>query len=233
MIKPSPSVPVDFFTKELSQTYDERNSRLAPISENMHFLIRLALKDLPTKSHILCVGVGTGAEILSLAKVCPEWTFVGIDPSASMLEVCGERLKNAGIADRCQLIHGYVQDAPVGENFDAVLSILVGHFVKREVRQEFYQNMVNRLKANGYLINTELSFDLNSPEFPLMLKGWEQVQTLMGATPESLVNLPQQLREVLTVLPSDETEILLKKSGVNNPVKFFQAFMISGWMGKK
>ncbi|AGH95353.1 class I SAM-dependent methyltransferase [Pseudobdellovibrio exovorus] len=228
-----PTTPPDFFTKELSLAYDERNSKLSPISENLHFLIRLAIQDLPTKSHILCIGVGTGAEILSLAKAFPEWTFLGVDPSASMLEVCAERLQIAGVSERCQLVCGYVQDVPKGEKFDAVLSVLVAHFVRREERLDFFQNMVSRLKSGGYLVNAEISCDLNAPEFPLMLKGWEQVQTLMGATPESLAGLPQQLRTVLNILPNSETEDILRQSGILSPTKFFQSFMISAWYGKK
>lgn len=230
MTKPATT---DFFTKELAQAYDEKNSKLSAIAENMHFLIRLILKDLAAGSNILCIGVGTGAEILSLAQAYPQWTFVGVDPSASMLEVCKERLEKAGILNRCKLIHGYVQDVPAGKNFDAALGILVGHFVKREERLQFFENMVSRLKDDAYLINTEISFDLNSPEFPSMLKNWEQVQKLMGATPESLASLPVQLQEFLTVLPNQETEDFIRKSGISKPIKFFQSFMITGWYGKK
>lgn len=223
----------DFFTKEISKAYDEKNSKLAPIGDNMHFLISLILRDLPTHARILCVGIGTGAEILSLSKEYPEWSYVGIDPSASMLEVCQERMKNVGIMDRCQLIHGYVQDLPVGEGFDAVLSILVAHFVKREQRLSFYQNMQQRLKKGGYFINTEISFDLNSIEFPSMLKNWERIQTLMGATSDSLKLLPNVLKDTLTVLPPSETESLIRASGISFPVRFFQALMINGWYGRK
>lgn len=223
----------NFFNQEVSQAYDERNRKLAPIAEGMHFLIRLSLQNLPSRARILCVGVGTGAEIFSLAKEFPQWTFLGLDPSAEMLEVGRERLKNAGLLERCELVHGYVQDLPPGENFDAVLSVLVGHFVKREDRPDFYRNMVERLRKGGTLVNTELSFDLDSPEFPAMLKNWEQVQALMGATPESLTQLPVSLREMLTVLPPSEVEGLIRRSGIPLPVRFFQAFMISGWSGKK
>lgn len=223
----------DFFTQELALAYDERNRQLSPISDNLHFLIRLVLKNLPARSRILCVGVGTGAEIFSLAKAFPEWNFVAVDPSASMLEVCRERLNKAGLSDRCTLIHGYVQDVPKGEAFDAVLSVLVAHFVKREDRLSFYQNMVQRLKIDGYLINAEISYDLQSDKFELMLKNWEQVQTLMGATPESLANLSNQLRDILTVCSHSETENFLRQSGLKTPVQFFQAFMISAWYAKK
>lgn len=223
----------NYFNKEASEVYDEKNRKLAPIADGMHFLIRLALKDLPARARILCVGVGTGAEILSLAQAYPEWTFLGVDPSAEMLEVCARRLDDAGLRARCELIAGYVQDLPTGEEFDAVLSVLVGHFVGREDRLGFYQNMAKRLRRGGLLVNTEISFDLDSDAFPAMLKNWEQVQSLLGANAESLASLPMVLREMLTVLSPAETENMLRQSGIAVPVRFFQAFMITGWYGKK
>ncbi len=230
-MKPGPTV-IDHFT-EAAKVYDEKNRQLAPIADNMHFLIRLILKNAPVRARALCVGVGTGAEILSLSKAFPEWTFVGVDPSIGMLNVCRERLETAGVLNRCELIQGYVHDVPPGESFDVALSVLVAHFVKREDRLSFYQAMSSRLLPNGVLINTEISYDLNSPEFPLMLKNWEAVQLLMGAAPESLANLSQVLREMLSVISPTETEKLLKQSGIQLPVRFFQAFMISGWYGTK
>lgn len=230
-MKTGPTV-IDHFT-EAAKVYDEKNRQLAPIADNMHFLIRLILKNAPVRARILCVGVGTGAEILSLSKAFPEWTFVGVDPSVGMLNVCRERLEAAGVLSRCELIQGYVHDVPPGEDFDVALSVLVAHFVKREDRLNFYQAMSNRLCTGGFLINTEISYELNSLEFPLMLKNWEAVQLLMGATPESLANLSQVLREMLSVISPIETEKLLKQSGIHLPVRFFQAFMISGWYGTK
>jgi tRNA (cmo5U34)-methyltransferase len=230
-MKTNPTV-IDHFT-EAASVYDERNRQLTPIVDNLHFLIRLILKDAPVRARVLCVGVGTGAEILSLSNAFPEWTFVGVDPSIGMLDVCRERLKQAGVLSRCELIHGYVHDVPQGENFDVALSIFVAHFVKREDRLNFYQAMCARLRTNGILINAEISFDLNSQEFPRMLKNWETVQSLMGATPESLANLAVQLREMLTVISPMETESILKQSDIHVPVRFFQAFMISGWYGIK
>ncbi len=230
-MKTNPTV-IDHFTNA-ARVYDEKNRQLAPIVDNMHFLIRLILRNSPVRARVLSVGIGTGAEILSLSKSFPEWTFVGVDPSIGMINVCCERLSNAGVLNRCELIHGYVQDVPPGEQFDAALSILVAHFVKREDRLSFYQAMFDRLCNNGILISTEISYDLNSQEFPLMLKNWEAVQSMLGATPESLANLSVQLREMLSVISPIETESLLNQSGIHLPVHFFQAFMINGWYGIK
>lgn len=230
---PTSKNPVIDHFSNTANAYDERNQQLAPISENMHFLIRLVLKDAPAHARVLCVGVGTGAEILSLAHAFPEWKFVGVDPAQGMIDVCRERLAKAGVLGRCELVQGYVHELPAGENFDVALSILVGHFIKREERPSFYQAMSDRLYPHGILINTEISFDLNSPEFGPMLKNWQAVQKLMGATPESLASLETQLRQMLTVISPAETESILKASGIPLPVRFFQAFMICGWYGVK
>lgn len=230
MSKPTTS---GFFSKEASKSYDEKNQQLSPITANMHFLIRLVLRNHPARARVLCVGVGTGAEILSLSKAFPEWTFVGVDPSAAMLEVCRERLVEAGVMNRCELIEGYVDDVPMGEKFDGALSILVAHFVKREDKPGFFKSMCDRVRTDGFLINAEISFDLNSPEFPLMLKNWEGVQSMMGATPESIAKLPSMLREMLSVQPPEEIETMLRQSGISTPVRFFQALMICGWHGNK
>jgi len=230
-MKVNPTV-IDHFSSS-ARAYDEKNQQLAPIADTMHFLIRLILKNAPVKARVLCVGVGTGAEIFSLASAFPDWTFVGVDPAVGMLDVCREKLKMSGVLDRCELIQGYVEDIPDGERFDIALSILVAHFVKHEDRLHFYKAMTDRLCANGILVNTEISFDLASKEFPLMLKNWESVQLLLGAPPESIANLPQVLREMLSVISPKETESLLRKSGIRLPIRFYQAFMISGWYGSK
>ncbi|MGE4107709.1 MAG: class I SAM-dependent methyltransferase [Bacteriovoracia bacterium] len=224
---------VDFFSAEAAQKYDERNVKLSSISGCMHFLAGLVLKELPKNARLLCVGAGTGAEIIFLAKVFPHWRFVALEPSLSMLNVCKARTEAAGILDRCDFVHGYVQDLPPQAEYDAVLSFLVAHFVKREDRSGFLSQMVAHLRVGGIFITTEISFDLNSTEFPSMLQKWGSVQEMMGATPESLANLPNQIKDMLTVISPAETESLIRQAGIEIPIRFFQAFMICGWYGKK
>ncbi|WP_202814214.1 class I SAM-dependent methyltransferase [Fulvimarina pelagi] len=96
----------EIFDADLAAGYDKRNSPLAPLSDCLHFLVRLVLADLPLQARILCVGAGTGAEILSLARAYPTWSFVGVDPSAEMLKICGASLNDAGVSDRCDLVCG-------------------------------------------------------------------------------------------------------------------------------
>jgi tRNA (cmo5U34)-methyltransferase len=224
---PSPAAP-RFFDQDMADAYDRRNSALAPISTNLHFLLRMVLADLPVDARVLCVGVGTGAEILSLAATFPGWFFVGVDPSAEMLAVGRRRLEQAGVMHRCELIHGYVESAP-GEAFDAVVSLLVAHFVKGQDRPRFYAAIHDRLRPGGRFVSAEISGDLDAPEFPAMLEDWKQVQTLMGATPQSLEKLGGMMRDTLGVLGPEETQALWRAAGFAMPIPFFQSFMIRGW----
>ena len=229
----NPSSPTPFFDQQASATYDERNRKLAPIAEGLHFLIRLLLRDLPERARVLCVGVGTGAEILSLAQAYPQWEFAGVDPSAPMLEVCQRRLAEAKVLERCRLTTGYVQDLPPGGDYDATLSILVAHFIPRHDRPEFFRQMTSRLRTGGTLVNAEISFDLNAPHADVMIAEWKKVQELMGGTPESLANLSRVLRETLTILTPAETERLIRASGIETPLPFFHSLMIQAWFGRK
>ncbi|MBI1197463.1 MAG: methyltransferase domain-containing protein [Phenylobacterium sp.] len=227
----APASP-NFFTQEVADGYDRRNSALAPVSDCLHFLVRLVLADLPDDARVLCVGVGTGAEILSLATAYPGWSFVGVDPSEEMLAIARRRLTQAGVMHRCELLHGYAADAPPN-GFDAAVALLVAHFIKRDDRQAFYCAIHDRLKPGGVLVSAEISGDPDAPDFPAMLEDWKRIQSLMGATPDSLANLDRMMRDVLSVLAPGETEALWEACGFPRPIPFFQAFMIRGWHAAK
>ena len=220
--------PSDFFTQDMAQAYDQRNSRLQPITECLHFLMHLALNRLPEQARILCVGIGTGAEMLSLARHRPDWCFVGVDPSAEMLKVAQFRLADAGIAERCTLIHGYVDDVVEGP-FDAALSVLVAHFISHDARPAFYRAIHDRLMPGGTFVSAEISANLDAPDFAAMLEDWKQVQRLMGATDDKLTNLGDTLRNTLAVVSPDRTAELWQEAGFSPPIPFYQAFMIRGW----
>ena len=225
--------PTDLFDERMASRYDERNDRLAPIADCLHFLTRLVLEDRPERSRVLSVGVGTGADILALAEAFPGWSFVAVEPSRPMLDVCRERMRDAGLLERCEFVHGLVDDLPPGPAFDVATALFVAHFVGREDRRGFYGGIVDRLRDGGCLVDAEISFDLDSEASPDMIGNWRAVQRLMGGTEESLRELPRQLRDVLTVLPPDEVEETLVRSGTRTPVRFFQAFMIAGWYAFK
>ena len=119
-----------FFGKEHSRSYDDHQQRMAPMMSNLHFLIGVVLKNLAKDATILCVGVGTGAEIISLATHNSGWRFTAIEPSQNMLDVCHANLEKKDLLPRTKLVHGYLADISKEEKFDAVICLFVTQFVK-------------------------------------------------------------------------------------------------------
>ena len=221
-----------FFDNVPAKIYDDNNSKFKAIADNLHFLIKLVLEKLPTDASILCVGVGTGVEISSLAKAFPHWRFSGIDPSASMLEGARERAKTEGFADRSEFFHGYLNQFQSTQKYDAVLCLYVMHFVK-EGRLEMFQDMASRLKPGGYLVDSEISADFDAPEFPGLLEGWKSMHRLGGAPEDKLATMQDTLKNILAVLPPQATEQMMRQSGLSTPVPFFQSLLIRGWYARK
>ncbi|WP_234028757.1 class I SAM-dependent methyltransferase [Pseudoblastomonas halimionae] len=232
MEKHATFTPSGFFNRELAEAYDRRNSGLKPISDALHFLIRLVLADLPARSRVLCVGVGTGADIFALADAFPDMTFVASDPAPEMIEIARRRVEEAELSNRVELVTGYVDDVDQ-TGFDAALCLLVAHFVQRDDRPAFYRAIHDRLAPGGHFVSAEISADFGSPEFPGRLEDWKQVHRLMGANEESLDALEDTLRGTLQVVSPAETEALWIEAGFAQPIPFFQSAMIHGWHARR
>ena len=99
-------------------TYDERFAAIAPMRDTLHLLTRAILGDLPADARILCVGAGTGLELLDLARAFPRWRFTAVEPATPMLNRCREKAAEAGVASRCTFHEGYLDSLPPAEPFD-------------------------------------------------------------------------------------------------------------------
>jgi tRNA (cmo5U34)-methyltransferase len=222
------------FNQKTADAYDERFSKISPIRDNLNFLIRLVLEDLPVDARILCVGVGTGIEVVELANAYPQWRFTGVEPSAHMLDVCRSKLTKAGLMDRCDLVHGYVSDLPPGGAFNAVLCLLVTQFVTDSAkRQAMFDAMAAQLKPGGYLINAEISDDMSSAAFEDIFEKWKAMHRYAGATAEEAENIGKALSAHVAVEPPIAIERYLRTSGLSQPVEFFQSLLIHAWYARK
>jgi tRNA (cmo5U34)-methyltransferase len=59
------------FDESHAAAYDERFAKLAPMQDALHLVTQLALAELPADARVLCVGAGTGAELVHLAGALP------------------------------------------------------------------------------------------------------------------------------------------------------------------
>ena len=69
-------------------SYDTQWEKTAPILNCLHLLLESMFAELPGDARILCVGVGTGAELARLAQANPRWRFTAVEPSGAMLDIC-------------------------------------------------------------------------------------------------------------------------------------------------
>lgn len=225
---------VKIFDDMGGEAYDQSNSFFKPVHDNLQFLNLLVLKDLPKDARILCVGVGTGADMLDLARANNGWGFVGIDPAQSMLKRCEKKLHENGLMERCEVFHGYLSDYKSDQKFDAVLCLFVMHFVKDlEDRAKMFLDFAKYLKKDGYLINAEISTDIKSSNYGQLIENWKALHGLAGASKEKLDDMPKVIEEQLAVLSPKSTEEMIMKNGFKNPTNFFQSFLVRGWYSRK
>jgi len=135
-------------------TYDETWRTLAPLREALQLVLDAAFASMPADANLLCVGSGTGAEIVPLAERHPDWRFTAVEPSGAMLGTFRAKAEAAGIASRCRLHQGYLASLPASDLFDGATSILVSQFVTDAVaRQGFFRDIAQRLRPGGQLVS--------------------------------------------------------------------------------
>jgi len=226
--------PPKAFDQAHAAEYDKRYAKLASMRDALHLLTGAVLADLPAEARILCVGAGTGAELLYLAQKFPQWTFTAVDPSAPMLTVCRRRAEDAGIAARCSFHEGYLETLPPSEPFDAATSILVSQFLLvPSARTEFFRAIAGRLQPNGYLVSADLASDRSSPGYESLLEVWLRLMRATEATPEQLENMRVVYGRDVAILPLAEVSALIAAGGFTAPVLFLQTGLIHGWYAQR
>lgn len=215
-------------------TYDQKWSQLAPINQALHLLAGAVFSRLPAQAHVLCVGAGTGIEIVAFAKKFPGWRFTAVEPSIPMLEVCRRRAEEHGIASRCVFHAGYLDSLPPGEPFDAATAFLVSQFIlDRAARSRFFQGIAERLRPEAILISSDVAGDLSAPECQGLLEVWYALMSGNGISAEGVAKMREAYVRDVAVLPPDEVRDIITRGGFASPVRFFQGGMIHAWYARR
>lgn len=217
-----------------ASSYDQKWSELAPLNGALHLLTGSVLAKLPREARILCVGAGTGAEILSLAKKFPGWHFTAVEPSAAMLGVFRSRAEKEGISTRCVFHEGYLDSLPSDGLFDAATAFLVSQFMQdRDVRCQFFQGIAGRLRPAGILISSDLAGDLAAADCQSLLSAWFHLMKGSGISSEEIERMRAAYVRDVAVLPPREVRDIIMLGGFEPPVQFFQAGLIHAWYAKR
>lgn len=218
------------FDEEHAASYDQRFAKLAPFKEALHLAMRGILADLPGDARVLCVGAGTGAELLYLADAFPGWTFTLVEPAAAMLNRCRLRAIEASIEARCTFHEGYLDTLPATEPFDAATAILVSQFVLvRQKRCNFFQDIAARLKPQGHLITADLAGEPDTIPF----ESWMALMKYNDFNDEQAAQYRVALQDHVAVRPPDEVAAIIAEGGFDAPVLVCQTLLIHMWHARK
>lgn len=214
--------------------YDKQWAKTAAIKDCLYFLLESMFAELPADARILCVGVGTGAELAHLAGKHPEWRFTAVEPSGPMLDICRQRAKAEGFDARCYFHEGYLDSLPALEPHDAATCFLVSQFIlDQDARSSFFAEISSRLKPEGVLASSDLASDIQSPEYDVLLRAWMNMMAASDVSLEAMNRMRQAYAKDVGVLPPNRIVSIIAAGGFEKPVLFFQAGLIHAWLSRR
>jgi tRNA (cmo5U34)-methyltransferase len=215
--------------------YETRIRNLFSFYDAIHVAINSILRSiLAPDSKLLIVGAGTGGEILELGKTNLGWRFLGVDPAQAMLNVASERIRTAGLSDRVSLVKGRVGELPENTVYDAATAAMVLHFVPDDGgKLNLLRDIATRLKPGAPLVLIDVHGDLSAPESKLLCEAWKHQQNLAGVKWEEVERGMTERMKTIHFVSADRVEQLLTEAGFARIQRFFQVFMLGGWIAFK
>jgi tRNA (cmo5U34)-methyltransferase len=215
-------------------SYEAQWAKTTPIRNCLYLLLESMFAELPAGAHILCVGVGTGAELAHLAIRKPDWRFTAVEPSGAMLNECRQRAGAEGFASHCEFHEGYLESLSVDRTFDAATCFLVSQFIlDPSARARFFREISRRLKPGGLLASSDLASDIESPGYEVLLRGWMNMMAAADITQEGIERMRRAFATDVAVIAPSKVASIIEAGGFEAPVEFFQAGLIHAWLSKR
>lgn len=208
--------------------YHDGPPRFVPGIDAMRSMTSVLLAEAaPENARVLVLGAGGGMEIKTLATAHPGWRFVGIDPAPAMLDLAERTL--GPLMDRVDLVHGYIDDAPMGP-FDAATCLLTLHFLDAPARVQTLRAIHQRLKPGAPFVAAHSSFPQDAASRPVWLTRYATFAIAAGADPAQAYGARDAVSANLCLLDPERDEEILRESGFADPALFYAAFTWRGWI---
>lgn len=189
----------------------------------------LIAEGVPADARVLVLGGGGGLEIKAFATAHPAWTFLAVDPAASMLDLAVSTL--GPLASRMEVHPGYVADVP-DTQFDAATALLTLHLTEREDRLRTVADIHLRLRPGAPFVVMHISCPhCDDAERELWLRRHVAYLAASGLEPAYVENISVTIRQHMPVLSPDEDRAILEQAGFTGVTEFFSAFTLRGWVG--
>lgn len=202
--------------------YVEATPKKVPGLADLHRMAAILLAErAPDDADILVVGAGGGLELKAFAEAKPGWRFLGVDPSAGMLDLARRTLGPLGA--RADLRQGTVDAAPEGP-FDGATCLLTLHFLDRDERLRTLREIHRRLRPGAALVVAHHS----AAEGADLTRWLARSLTFAGtaANPDAAATMAERL----PILTTEEDESLLHEAGFSSIALFYAAFSFRGWV---
>jgi tRNA (cmo5U34)-methyltransferase len=200
--------------------------RVPGFADLQRMAMLLLAQRAPAEADILVLGAGGGLELKAFAQARPEWRFVGVDPSAAMLDLAAEVLGPLG--RRVELKQGYIDDAPVGP-FDGSVCLLTLHFLELEERLRTLKELHRRTKPGAPLVVAHHSATSREDiEYWLTLAAAFADHSAPDFSRAS--ESARVMAEHLPILTTAEDEALLQEAGFGEVRLFYAGLSLRGWV---
>ncbi|WP_210483336.1 class I SAM-dependent methyltransferase [Microvirga antarctica] len=215
-----------FDDPQAAARYAENPPRMVPGYADMQRMAMLLLAEqAPDDATILVLGAGGGLEMKVFAEAQPGWSFVGVDPSAPMLDLARSTL--GPLSARAQWHNGYIDHAPTGP-YDAAACILTLHFIERQERLSTLKEVRNRLKPGAPFVVAHYS--IPAGELDLWMSRFAAFAVLSGIERSQADKARTGIAERLPILSPEEDEHLLREAGFSRISLFYVGFTFRGWV---
>lgn len=206
--------------------YAESPPRMVPGYADLQRMTALLIAErAPDDAQVLVLGAGGGLELKVFAEAQPGWSFVGVDPSAAMLDLARKTLGD--LAARARLHEGFIDSAPEGL-FDAATCILTLHFIERHERLHTLHEVRRRLKPGAPFVAAH--FSIPKGELNLWMLRYAAFAISSGIERSQAEAARSGIAERLPILAPDEDEQLLREAGFSGVSLFYVGFTFRGWV---
>ncbi|RKG30605.1 class I SAM-dependent methyltransferase [Acinetobacter tianfuensis] len=221
----------DFDSEYVVAGYDEHIRKLIPAYEQVHAqLLALMQAHLPVQARVLIIGAGTGYELGCLMQAFPQAQFTVTELSQTMLTAAEAHVKPWNGSARVQFILGsHTQLPQLAGLFDAVLSILVTHFVPFAEKQLFFKSALTCLKQDGLFV----TYDLMQRQSMLETMALQKRVQQQGLSEQQSQKMLERLEDDFYALDAHTTVQMLKQAGFDEVSAFMQVLCYQGFCAKR
>ncbi|MBL1437458.1 MAG: class I SAM-dependent methyltransferase [Rhodobacteraceae bacterium] len=208
--------------------YAEAPPRLVPGFHDLQRMAALLLaENTEADAQILVLGAGGGLELKVFAEWNPDWAFIGVDPSAEMLDLAKKTVGPE--AARMRFHKGYIDSAPLGP-YDAATCILTLHFIPEDERLRTLVELRKRLKPGAALIVAHHSFPQAKEEKSKWLARYAAFAISNGVPAKNAEKAANAIGNQLPALSPKQDEALLRRAGFSNVSLFYAGLTFRGWI---